>query len=75
MLNYPVLLGSSASKLDWALLAPLIAIGLALLIYCLVDLIRRDTVTGGSKLIWAAVIILGSTLGQIVYLIVGRGEG
>ena len=71
----PVLLGSSATRLDWALLAPIIAIGLALLIYCLVDLIRRESVTGGNKLVWAAVIILLGTLGQIVYLIVGRGEG
>ena len=71
----PVLLGSSAAHLNWALLAPIVVIALALLIYCLVDLIRRDSVVGGNKLVWAAVIILLGTLGQIVYLIVGRGEG
>jgi lipopolysaccharide export LptBFGC system permease protein LptF len=75
MLNDPVLLASSTAQLNWAILAPLVVIELALLIYCLVDLIRRETVTGGNKLVWAAVIIVLGTLGQIVYLIVGRGEG
>jgi hypothetical protein len=75
MLNPPALLGSSTAHLDWALLAPLIVLGLALLVYCLIDLMRRDSVTGGNKLVWAAVIVLLGTLGQIVYLIVGRGEG
>ena len=68
------LLGSQASHLDLAVLAPIIAIAAALLIYCLYDLIRRETVTGGNKLVWAVVIILLGTLGQIVYLVVGRGE-
>jgi hypothetical protein len=75
MVNSTVFLTSSSVHLDWALLAPLIVIELALLIYCLVDLIRRDAVTGGNKLIWAAVIVLLGTLGQIAYLVVGRGEG
>jgi hypothetical protein len=68
------LIGSQGPHLDWAILAPIIVIATALLIYCLVDLIRRETVTGGNKLVWAAVIIVLGTLGQIVYLIVGRGE-
>jgi hypothetical protein len=69
-----VLIGSQGPHLDAAILAPIIVIAAALLIYCLVDLIRRETVTGGNKLVWAAVIIVLGTLGQIVYLIVGRGE-
>ena len=68
------LLGSQASHLDLAVLAPIIAIAAALLIYCLYDLVRRETVTGGNKLVWAAVIILLGTLGQFIYLIVGRGD-
>jgi hypothetical protein len=68
------LIGSQVSHLDLALLAPIVVIVAALLIYCLYDLIRRESVTGGNKLVWAAVIILLGTLGQIVYLVVGRGE-
>jgi Phospholipase_D-nuclease N-terminal len=73
--NDLVFLGGATLQLDWALLAPIIVIELALLLYCLADLIRRDTVAGGNKLVWAAIIILLGTLGQIVYLIVGRGGG
>jgi hypothetical protein len=69
-----MLIASATSRPDLAILAPIIVIAAALLIYCLVDLIRRERVTGGNKLVWAAVIILLGTLGQIVYLIVGRGE-
>lgn len=72
---YPaVLIGSQGTHPDWAILAPIILLAAALLVYCLVDLIRRETVTGGNKLVWAAVIIILGTLGQIVYLVVGRGE-
>jgi hypothetical protein len=69
-----VLIGSAMSRSDLAILAPIIVLGAALLIYCLIDLIRRETVSGGNKLVWAAVIILLGTLGQIVYLVVGRKE-
>lgn len=71
----PVLLArSSAASLNVAILAPIVLIEVGLLVYCLADLVRRETVAGGNKLVWAAVIVLLSTLGQILYLVVGRGD-
>lgn len=53
---------------------PLIILQLILTLAALIDLIRRDKVTGGNKLLWALVIIFISTLGPIVYFIFGRKE-
>ena len=63
------------STLIMALL-PVILIELALIIFCLVDLLRRDisSVRGQNKWIWAIVIIVFNLLGSIVYLVFGRTE-
>jgi hypothetical protein len=74
---YPTfLMGSQASPPNAAVLVPLLVllIDVALMFYCLDDLNRRVIVAGGNKLFWAAVIILGSILGQVIYLLYGRGE-
>lgn len=55
------------------LIIPLILIQLALMIFCLVDLSRRER-TNGPKWVWALVIILGELIGPIVYLLAGRKE-
>ena len=43
-------------------------------VYALVDLYRRpvDRLTLSNKWVWAAIILLISTFGAIIYLIVGR---
>ncbi|MDB5079130.1 MAG: hypothetical protein JWP00_1054 [Chloroflexi bacterium] len=58
-------------------LSPLILISVGLQIFALIDLVRRESyrVQGGKKWVWALVIILGNTLGSIVYLVAGRTEG
>lgn len=58
-------------------LIPLAVISIGLEIFALVDLIRRDKskIQGGNKWIWAAVILLISTVGPIIYLVVGRNGG
>ena len=57
------------------LLTPLILLEVGLLVFALVDLLRPERrVLGDSKLVWALVIILISTIGPIVYLVVGRRE-
>ena len=57
------------------LVAPLAVIELALLVFALVDLLRPERrVAGGSKLVWALVILLIGTIGPLVYLLVGRRE-
>jgi hypothetical protein len=45
---------------------------LVLQVYALIDLSRRDSVMGGRKGIWVAIILIGSLLGAIIYLGMGR---
>jgi hypothetical protein len=58
-----------------ALLAPIVIIQLGLMIVALRDLEQEDRhVRGGSKLVWALVIVFLNVLGPIVYLVAGREE-
>lgn len=57
-----------------AALAPLIILQLALMVAALVDLVRRDKVTGGTKVPWALLIVLIGAIGPIIYFIFGRKE-
>ena len=60
---------------EWmAILLPLVALELGLMIWALVDLSRRQTVKGGSRLLWVLVILVFNTLGPILYLAWGRNE-
>ena len=60
---------------EWiAILLPLVAIELGLIIWALVDLSRRHTVRGGSRFVWLLVILFFNGLGPIVYLAWGRNE-
>ena len=54
-------------------LIPVILLQLALMIFALLDLIRREK-TRGPKWLWAIVIVVGELLGPILYLLVGREE-
>ena len=54
-----------------AILIALVVAQLAVQVYALVDLARRDTVLG-AKWLWAIVIVLGNLLGAIAYLVAGR---
>jgi hypothetical protein len=47
-------------------------IEVGLCVWALVDLVRHDRVRGGSKLLWAVIIILFEVVGPIVYLAWGR---
>jgi hypothetical protein len=53
---------------------PLALIDLGLVIYSLVDLARRDRVTGGHKWPWAVAILVIGTIGPIIYLVAGRRD-
>jgi hypothetical protein len=58
-----------------ALLIPIVVIQLGLMIAALVDLERGERrVRGGSKLVWAVVIVFVNILGPILYFIAGREE-
>ena len=54
-------------------LIPIVLLQLGLMVFALVDLIRRER-TKGPKWGWALVIIFVNLIGPIVYLIVGREE-
>jgi hypothetical protein len=58
-----------------ALVAPLIVMQLGLMIAALVDLGKDDRqVRGGSKVVWALVIVFVNLIGPILYFLVGREE-
>lgn len=53
--------------------AILIVIDLRVAMYFLDDLYKPDRrVAGGNKDVWAAIIVLGSIVGMMAYLLVGR---
>jgi ABC-2 type transport system ATP-binding protein len=56
-------------------LVALIVLGVAevaLVVFCLVDLVRRPAVLGDRKWVWALLIVLFAIPGSIIYLAVGR---
>jgi hypothetical protein len=58
-----------------ALIIPLLAIQLGLLIAALYDLTRPGRrVKGDNKTIWALIIIFVSMIGPILYFLAGREE-
>jgi hypothetical protein len=57
------------------LLAPVVIIQLGLMIVALFDLEREERrVRGGSKLVWALIIVFVNIIGPIVYFAVGRED-
>lgn len=59
------------ANIDWRLIAPLFVVQLILVIIALIDLVRIHA-TKGPKWAWALVILLGNTIGPIIYFIFGR---
>ncbi len=56
-------------------LIPLLILQVVLLVVALVDLVKRERVRGGNKVIWGVVIVLVNIIGPVVYLLAGRLEG
>ena len=54
-------------------LIPIFLIELGLMIYCIVDLVKREK-TNGPKWVWVLVIVLVNIIGPVIYLIVGRKD-
>jgi hypothetical protein len=55
------------------LIIPLLVIELILVVAALFDLVRRPK-TRGPKWVWVIIIVLVSTIGPIIYFVVGREE-
>jgi hypothetical protein len=56
------------------LLIPAFIIQLALMVIALVDVVRRERVRGGNKVVWILVIVIINFIGPIIYLLFGRQE-
>jgi len=56
-----------------SLLIPILVIQLLLIIFALVDLVRRDQ-TRGPKWMWVLVILFVNMIGPIIYFLVGRED-
>jgi hypothetical protein len=63
------------SKLvEWLpLLIPIIVLELGLMVFALVDVIKREK-TKGPKWMWILIIVFVNLFGPIIYFIVGRNE-
>ena len=58
-----------------ALLIPVVLVQLALMGLAAADLLREDRrVRGGSKPVWAVIIVFVNLIGPVLYLLVGRDE-
>lgn len=60
--------------IPWAAIAPLIAVAVAFVGYCLYD-ISRNEVKHLPKLVWALICVITVPLGGIAYLLIGRRAG
>ena len=68
------LFGTVISGTILLLMIPLILLELGLLIWALVDCLKRERVKGGNKVVWILVIVLVNFIGPILYLLLGREE-
>ncbi len=58
------------------LVVPLLALQLGLMVAAVVDLLRDErAVRGGSKPMWAVIIVFVNLIGPILYFLVGREDG
>ncbi len=55
-------------------LVPVFLLELGLMIFALVDVIKRKRVRGDSKVLWIIIIVLVNLIGPIIYLLIGRKE-
>lgn len=59
---------------NWLLLLPVLLLLLAFQVSALVNLIRRERVTGGKKWVWALIILISNPLGPLAYFVFGRKD-
>ena len=58
-----------------ALIVPIVVIQLGLMIAALIDLEKDERrVRGGSKVVWALIIVFVNLIGPILYFVAGREE-
>jgi hypothetical protein len=57
-------------------LIPLLLINLALLIFSLIDIFKRDvqSIRGNNKVVWVLIVVLFNFFGPIAYFLFGRKD-
>jgi hypothetical protein len=55
-------------------LIPLFILEIGLLVFALLDIIKRKRVRGNNKIIWILIIVFVEIIGSIIYLAIGRQE-
>lgn len=58
-------------QVNWAVIAPLLVLQLILMVSALVSCVRQEE-TNGPKWLWVLIILFISTIGPILYFVVGR---
>jgi len=58
----------------WLLVIPLLLIQVGLMVYALLDMVKRPKVKGGNKWLWAILIVFVNIIGPLLYFVVGREE-
>jgi phosphotransferase system glucose/maltose/N-acetylglucosamine-specific IIC component len=53
-------------------LIPLLVLEVVLLFIAIIDLDRRQYVTGNNKLVWVLVVVIFGIIGPVIYFIFGR---
>jgi hypothetical protein len=69
-----ILTGADAAMPAGAVVA-LVVLGLielALVVFCIVDIVRRPAVLGERKWVWIVIVLLFNLVGSIIYLAIGR---
>lgn len=61
------------TEVNWGLITPLLVIWALLSIIALIDWVRTDE-TNGPKWLWLIIILFVSTLGPILYFVIGRRQ-
>lgn len=60
--------------IPWAALIPLAVVELALLVYCLVDLVRHPKPQHLPRWGWVLICLFVNPIGSITYIVMGRSE-
>jgi hypothetical protein len=53
-------------------LIPLLVVEMVLLVVAIIDLDRRQYVTGNNKLFWVLIIVIIGIIGPVIYFVFGR---
>lgn len=52
----------------------IILIPLALVIFCIVDILRSNFKDSTTKLLWVLIVLFAPLIGSLIYLVMGRNQ-